>query len=206
MLILEKYFESLTPEQTNRFAQLESLYNLWNQQINVISRKDMENLYVHHVLHSLSIAKIIRFKPGAVIVDAGTGGGFPGIPLSIMFPGSRFILVDSIAKKIKVVDAVIRELQLTNCETRNLRLEDLHDKADFVVSRAVTEIPRLYGWVKKNLIPGGSHELKNGLITLKGGDLSEELKPMGNRYKIYDLSDYFSEPFFETKKMVYIPL
>jgi 16S rRNA (guanine527-N7)-methyltransferase len=185
--------------------QLGSLYQTWNQKINVISRKDIDNLYEHHILHSLALSKFISFNPGTTVIDAGTGGGFPGIPLAIVFPGVKFILVDSITKKIKVAEAVIQETGLTNCSVRNLRLEELKDKADFVVCRAVTEIPRLFGWVKKNILPGGSHSLKNGLLALKGGDLEEEIMNMGFGIKIYNLSDHFTEPFFETKKLVYVP-
>jgi 16S rRNA (guanine527-N7)-methyltransferase len=138
-------------------------------------------------------------------MDAGTGGGFPGIPLAILFPDVHFILVDSIAKKIRVVDTILQEVKLTNCETRNLRLEDLKENVDFLVCRAVTEIPKLFVWVKRNIIQGGNHVLKNGLLALKGGDLSEELKPMGTGVKVYNLGEYFEEPFFETKKLVYVP-
>jgi 16S rRNA (guanine527-N7)-methyltransferase len=205
MQIIQKYFPSLTPNQVKQFSELGSLYEIWNQRINVISRKDIENLYEHHVLHSLAIARIIRFKPGTRIIDAGTGGGFPGIPLAILFPESQFILVDSIAKKIKVTEVVIRETGLTNCIARNLRLEDLRDKADFVVCRAVTDIPRLFGWVGKNIIQGGTNTLPNGLLALKGGDLEDELLPMGFEVRVFNISDYFSEEYFETKKVVYIP-
>jgi 16S rRNA (guanine527-N7)-methyltransferase len=205
MHIIQKYFPSLTFSQVNQFSELEPLYKLWNQRINVISRKDIENLYEHHVLHSLAIARIVRFKPGTRIIDAGTGGGFPGIPLSILFPESQFILVDSIAKKIRVTEAIIRETGLVNCTAKNLRLEDLRDKADFIICRAVTDIPRLFGWISKNIIPGGTHDLPNGLLALKGGDLEEELLPMGFGVKVFDIRDYFSEEYFETKKIVYIP-
>ena len=202
---IEKYFSPLSSLQTEQFLQLGPLYHYWNQRINVISRKDIDHLYLHHILHSLSIARIIRFNPGSVIMDAGTGGGFPGIPLAILFPDVHFILVDSIAKKIRVVDTILEEVKLTNCETRNLRLEDLKENVDFLVCRAVTEIPKLFVWVKRNIIQGGNHVLKNGLLALKGGDLSEELKPMGTGVKVYNLGEYFEEPFFETKKLVYVP-
>lgn len=205
MQILLKYFPSLTPVQEKQFTQLGPLYELWNQRINVISRKDIGNLYEHHVLHSLAIAKVLSLKPGTRVIDAGTGGGFPGIPLAILFPDSQFILVDSIAKKIKVTEAIIKETRLTNCIVKNLRLEDLHEKADFVVCRAVTDIPRLYGWISKNITPGGSNELANGLLALKGGELEEELLPMGFGVKVYEIKDFFSEEYFETKKVVYIP-
>jgi 16S rRNA (guanine527-N7)-methyltransferase len=205
MQIIEKYFTHLTSQQTDQFLHLGPLYSLWNQRINLISRKDIEHLYLHHILHSLSVAKIIAFKSGSVVIDAGTGGGFPGIPLAILFPETHFILVDSITKKIRVVDHVLHEIGLKNCEIRNLRLEELEDKADFVVCRAVTEIPKLFGWIKKNIIPGGTHTLKNGLLALKGGELADELSPMGTGVKVFKLSDYFTESFFETKKLVYVP-
>jgi 16S rRNA (guanine527-N7)-methyltransferase len=202
---LEKYFGPLSNRQSELFIQLGSLYNYWNERINIISRKDIGNLYLHHILHSLSIAKAIRFIPGTIVIDAGTGGGFPGIPLAILFPDVHFILVDSIAKKIRVVETVIRETGLNNCEVRNLRMEDTNDKADFVVCRAVAEIPVLFGWVKKNIIPGGKNTLKNGLLALKGGNLEDEIKPMGPGVIVYNLGAYFSEVFFETKKLVYVP-
>jgi 16S rRNA (guanine527-N7)-methyltransferase len=205
MQIIEKYFPSLTSSQVKQFSGLGPLYELWNQRINVISRKDIENLYEHHVLHSLALAKVLSLKPGTRVIDAGTGGGFPGIPLAILFPDSQFILVDSIAKKIKVTEAIIGETRLTNCIAKNLRLEDLREKADFVVCRAVTDIPRLFGWISKNISPGGKNELSNGLLALKGGDLEEELLPMGFGVKVFNLKDYFSEEYFETKKVVYIP-
>ncbi|HEX2395861.1 MAG TPA: 16S rRNA (guanine(527)-N(7))-methyltransferase RsmG [Bacteroidales bacterium] len=205
MQVIGKYF-SLSETQAGRFAQLDSLYNLWNERINLISRKDIANLYVHHVLHSLSIAKIITFKPGSVVIDAGTGGGFPGIPLAILFPETRFILTDSIRKKIQVVKAIAGELGLNNCETRNVRLEDLKDMADFVVCRAVAEIPALCKWIKKNVMPVGRHSMKNGLLALKGGDLTAELKQLKQPFQIFNLNDYFEEEFFETKKLVHVYL
>jgi 16S rRNA (guanine527-N7)-methyltransferase len=204
MQLINKYFPSLTREQTAQFVLLESLYGFWNERINVISRKDIENLYLHHVLHSLSVARVVEFIRGTTIIDAGTGGGFPGIPLAIMFPEARFILVDSITKKIKVVDEVIRETKLTNCSTRNLRMEDLRDKGDFVVCRAVAEIPKLFGWVQKNIIPGGTNAFQNGLLALKGGDLNDELSTLKNKNQVFSISDYFTEPFFEAKKVVHV--
>jgi 16S rRNA (guanine527-N7)-methyltransferase len=203
MEIIGKYF-SLSPEQAVMFEKLGPLYSYWNERINVISRKDIENLYLHHILHSLSIAKIIQFKPGTTILDAGTGGGFPGIPLAILFPECHFILADSIKKKITVVDEIIKETGLKNCKTRNIRLEELKDKADFVVCRAVTALPELLKLVRKIISAGGQNTLKNGLLALKGGELEEELRPVKERSVIYKLSDYFEEPFFETKRLVYV--
>jgi 16S rRNA (guanine527-N7)-methyltransferase len=205
MQTIAKYFPQLSPRQTEQFSRLGELYALWNQRINVISRKDIENLYLHHVLHSLSLARIISFKSGTAIIDAGTGGGFPGIPLAILFPEVQFTLVDSIAKKIRVVDAIRSEIELTNVDARNLRLEELTTQADFVVCRAVAEIATLFGWVKKNIRTGKFNTLENGLLALKGGDLTAELNTMKNA-RVFNLSDYFAEPFFETKKLVYLPL
>ena len=178
-------------------------YRAWG---NYIPFGIKENLYLHHVLHSLSIARVISFSQDTKIIDAGTGGGFPGIPMAILFPDVHFTLVDSIAKKIKVVDAVRHELGLDNVDTLNLRLEMLTIQADFVVCRAVAEIPTLFGWVKKNIRPGGVNSMENGLLALKGGDLSAELKPMGKDVQVYNLSNWFSESFFETKKLVFVPV
>jgi len=204
MLIIRKYFPSLTPGQVEQFAQLATLYNYWNEKINVISRKDIDNLYLHHVLHSLALSRVITFKAGATIIDAGTGGGFPGIPLAILFPDVRFLLTDSIAKKIRVVEAVCAETGLQNCEIRHTRMEDLKASADFIVSRAVAEIPVLFGWVRKNIIPGGIHNLKNGLLALKGGDIQDELKSIPDRVQVFNLGDFFEEEYFKTKKLVHL--
>ena len=204
MQIIEKYFPDLTSEQIKQYSQLGPLYNFWNERINVISRKDIGNLYEHHVLHSLSFSRVLSFLPGTTIIDAGTGGGFPGIPMAILYPEVNFILVDSIAKKTRVAETISREIGLSNCEIRNIRVEEMKDKADFVLCRAVTTIPKLFSWVKKNIIPGGTHCLPNGLLVLKGGELNGELAPMGSSAEVFNLSDFFSEEYFQTKKLVYL--
>lgn len=206
MELLLKYFPDLSPEQIFRFSRLESLYREWNEKINVISRKDMDHFYERHVLHSLGIARIIPFKEGANILDVGTGGGFPGIPLAILFPGARFHLTDSIGKKIKVVNEVIADLRLSNVKAEAIRAEQSEDKYDFVVSRAVTRLSVLYNWTRDKYLKGGNHALENGMICLKGGDLEEELKELNRKFNVYDLKDHFEEPFFETKKVVYVPV
>jgi 16S rRNA (guanine527-N7)-methyltransferase len=204
MDIINHYFPELNPLQKVQFGALKSLYEEWNSQINVISRKDMENFYMHHVLHSLGIAKVITFSPGTKVLDAGTGGGFPGIPLAIMFPKTQFILADSIGKKIKVVKAVSDALELSNVDARHARVDELKEKFDFVVSRAVTALPQFTEWVWNRLSPGGHNSLPNGILYLKGGDFEEELTPFKSKPVIYGLSEYFSEPYFETKKLVHI--
>jgi 16S rRNA (guanine527-N7)-methyltransferase len=205
MKLLLKYFPNLTEDQIEKFTLLESLYQDWNLKINVVSRKDIDELYLRHVLHSLGIAKVIDFKDGSHILDVGTGGGFPGIPLAIMFPECSFHLVDSIAKKLKVVNEVVEGLGLTNVKTTHSRVEEIKENYDFIVSRAVAAMPTFVHWVKGKIAKEQNHELKNGIIYLKGGDLEEELKD----YKtttIYNLSDYFEEDFYETKKVVHLPL
>lgn len=203
--ILE-YFPQLTETQRAQFAALYDLYAEWNAKINVISRKDIENLYIHHVLHSLGIAKLIAFKPGTDVLDVGTGGGFPGIPLAILLPECRFTLIDSIGKKIKVGTAVAEAIGLQNVVLKHLRVQDEKGKYDFVVSRAVMPLDELVPLVRKNIKPRGKNALPNGLICLKGGELQHELQPFRNMAEEFSLSDYFSEPFFETKKLVYLPL
>ena len=203
--LILKYFPGLTPEQQTQFAALDGLYREWNAQINVISRQDIDALYEKHILHSLSIAKIIQFKPGTEILDVGTGGGFPGIPLAIMFPMADFHLVDSIGKKIKVVQEVANALGLTNVKAEQARVEQLDTTYDFVVSRAVTRLKPFLGWVRYKIHKSGNNDRPNGVLYLKGGDLSEELAEIQDRYRVYDISDYFDEPFFETKKVIYIP-
>jgi len=205
MQLILNYFQNLTAIQIAQFEKLEALYKDWNSKINVISRKDIDELYLRHVLHSLGIAKVILFKPGSKILDVGTGGGFPGIPLAIMFPESQFYLVDSIAKKIKVVDEVVAGLGLTNVKTSHGRAEGIKDEFDFIVSRAVTTMPTFVSWVKSKIAKTQKHDLKNGILYLKGGDLTEELQ----NYKTatqYNLNDYFTEDFFETKMVVHLPL
>jgi 16S rRNA (guanine527-N7)-methyltransferase len=179
---------------------------LWNEKINVISRKDIDQLYLHHVLHSLAIAKFISFRPGTRIADAGTGGGFPGIPLAILFPEVEFTLVDSIAKKLRVVEAVAGEIGLTNVHTRWGRVEETDQQFDFVISRAVTAFPELAGWVRKLIKPGGFNVLPNGIICLKGGDLEAELAPFGKQVMVQPISAYFEEECFESKKIIYLPI
>ncbi|RIJ46913.1 16S rRNA (guanine(527)-N(7))-methyltransferase RsmG [Maribellus luteus] len=206
MDILLKYFFGLSDQQITLFRQLEPLYAEWNAQINVISRKDFSEFYERHVLHSLGIAKLIRFNKGTKILDVGTGGGFPGIPLAIMFPEVQFHLVDSIGKKIKVVQNVADGLGLKNVTADQIRAEQLTDKYDFVVSRAVTRLPEFVPWVQKNVSKKQINALPNGIIYLKGGDLTEELKPFRKRVFVQDLSAYFTEEFFDTKKVVHLPL
>jgi 16S rRNA (guanine527-N7)-methyltransferase len=206
MKLIQKYFPELTPEQLKQFSQLEGLYSEWNAKINVISRKDIGELCGRHVLHSLSIAKFIRFVPGTQVLDVGTGGGFPGIPLAILFPGTWFHLVDSIGKKIKVVKAVAESLELKNVTTEQIRAEQLKDKYDFVVSRAVTQLPEFVTWIRKNISLKQQNALPNGVISLKGGNLEGEVRPFRKTAFIQELSEYFEEEFFKTKKLVYIPL
>jgi 16S rRNA (guanine527-N7)-methyltransferase len=205
MEIISRYFKELTPEQIEQFSELGDLYKTWNSQINVISRKDIDELYLRHVLHSLGIAKVEKFKPGSNILDVGTGGGFPGIPLAILFPESNFYLVDSIGKKIKVVKAVAEALDLKNVKAEHERAEKVKGTFDFIVSRAVTNMDDFVKWTRKKVAKKQRHTLKNGILYLKGGDLSEELQNFP-KATIYNLSDYFKEDFFETKKVVHIPL
>lgn len=202
---IKKYFPNLTEIQIEQFSKLAELYAFWNEQINVISRKDMDDLYTRHVLHSLGIAKVQPFKPGAKVLDIGTGGGFPGIPLAILFPETQFYLVDSIGKKIKVVNEVIEALQLKNVKAEVKRAEIVKDEFDFIVSRAVTKMEDFVKWTKGKIIKKQNHELKNGILYLKGGDLSEELAGFPNA-SLFNLTDYFEDDFFETKKVVHIPL
>lgn len=203
--LIIKYFPQLTEIQLEQFTRLRELYRDWNLKINVVSRKDIDELYLRHVLHSLGIAKIIEFLPGAHILDVGTGGGFPGIPLAILFPETNFHLVDSIGKKIKVVDEVVEGLQLTNVKTTNARVEEIKGNYDFIVSRAVAAMPTFVHWVKGKIAKKSNHEIKNGILYLKGGDLSEELEPYKSAV-IFPLKDYFEEEFFEMKKVVYLPM
>lgn len=202
---LFEYFPNLSEEQQAQFLLLEELYKDWNQKVNVVSRKDIDELYLRHVLHSLGIAKIQEFADGAEILDVGTGGGFPGIPLAIFFPNVKFTLVDSIGKKIKVVDEVVEGLGLTNVKTINARVEEISGQFDFIVSRAVAAMPTFTHWVKGKIKKESIHERRNGILYLKGGDLKEELKDYRTA-QIFNLSDYFSEEFYETKKVVYLPL
>ena len=205
MLLIHKYFPNLTDIQLNQFEALQGLYEDWNSQINVISRKDIEGLYLRHVLHSLSIAKLIQFKSGAKILDIGTGGGFPGLPLAILFPEVKFHLVDSINKKLKVVNGVAESLGLENIYTTHARADSIQGHYDFIISRAVTTMPDFVGWIKNRVAKKSIHPIKNGILYLKGGDLTEELK-LYTKSTLYNLSDYFEEDFFETKKIVHLPL
>lgn len=205
MELILKYFPNLTVDQIDKFTKLEALYQDWNLKINVVSRKDIDELYLRHVLHSLAIAKVIEFKDGTKIMDVGTGGGFPGIPLAILYPECSFHLVDSIAKKLKVVNEVVEGLGLENVKTTHTRVEEINDTYDFIISRAVAAMPTFVHWIKGKIAKQQNHELKNGILYLKGGDLSEELKD----YKtttIYNISDFYSEEFYETKKVVHLPI
>jgi len=203
--LVYEYFTMLTKAQKAHFADLGNLYHDWNKKINVVSRKDIDELYLRHVLHSLGIAKIQTFHSGAAILDVGTGGGFPGIPLAILFPECQFTLVDAIGKKIKVVDEVVRGLGLQNVTTHHSRVEDLPGEYDFIVSRAVAAMPTFVHWIKGKIKKQSTHERRNGILYLKGGDLTEELAPYQTA-QVFDLAEYFKEPFFETKKVVYLPL
>lgn len=203
MQLIEDYFE-LSEEQKTQFSKLDELYKEWNAQINVISRKDQENFYERHVLHSLAIACVVDFKDGTRILDVGTGGGFPGIPLAILFPECRFVLLDSIGKKIKVVQAVVEALGLKNVEAIHGMAEKEKRKFDFIISRAVTRMGGFIPWVQKNIAQDQQNALPNGILYLKGGDLEEEMSEINYDYDIYDIAEFFQEPFFDTKKVVYV--
>lgn len=204
MELILKYFPDLTEEQKRQFAALYDLYTDWNSKINVISRKDIENLYEHHVLHSLGIAKVIRFKPGTKVMDLGTGGGFPGIPLAILFPEVQFHLVDSIGKKVRVATEIAGSIGLKNVTTRHARAEEEKQLFDFVVSRAVMPLTDLLKIIRKNISPKQQNALPNGLICLKGGELERETMPVKNKTTMWNLKEFFGEEFFETKKVVYV--
>ena len=205
MQTIKKYFPDLTELQFTQFEKLETLYKEWNAKINVISRKDIDELYLRHVLHSLGIAKVQAFMPGSKVLDVGTGGGFPGIPLAILYPKTQFHLVDSIGKKIKVVQEVADSLGLKNVKAEHLRAEKVKGEFDFIVSRAVTQMPDFVKWVRKKISKKQQHSLRNGILYLKGGDLTEELS-LFRAASLYDLNDFFEEHFFETKKVVHLPL
>jgi 16S rRNA (guanine527-N7)-methyltransferase len=204
--LVKKYFPEITEQQEAQFNQLLPLYKEWNEKINVVSRKDIENLMLHHVLHSLAIAKFLPFRPGTEVLDVGTGGGFPGIPLAILFPEAQFLLVDSIGKKIKVVEGVAEALGLSNVQAKHMRAEDVDQDFEFIVSRAVTRLTPFYYWVKNKISPNHFHTQRNGLLLLKGGELTEEITELGKKVKVSDLTSYFAEDFFETKKLVYVPM
>jgi 16S rRNA (guanine527-N7)-methyltransferase len=204
--LITKYFPSLTARQLEQINRLPELYQFWNDQINVISRKDIEQLYEHHVLHSLGIAKVMPFLPGEKVLDVGTGGGFPGIPLAILFPETEFYLVDSIGKKIKVVQEVAKALGLTNVRASHQRAEQVDEKFDFVVSRAVTRLKEFYPWVKGKFGKQSKNILPNGILYLKGGDLEQEIAESGLAVQQYYLKDYFDEEFFETKQVIYVKI
>lgn len=206
MDIITKYFPDLTPRQLEQFEQLGELYKEWNEKINVISRKDIDQLYERHVLHSMGIAKYIQFTPGTKIMDVGTGGGFPGIPLAILFPETNFRLVDSIAKKIKVVEGVSQSLGLTNVLAEQARAEKVNDEFDFVVSRAVTAFPKFVSLVRRKISASQKNSMPNGILYLKGGDFLEELEPFKKQVQVFPLSDQFEEAFFETKKLIHLRL
>ena len=206
MEILTKYFTDLTSQQIDQFSRLGSIYDEWNTKINVISRKDIEQLYERHVLHSLAIARIIRFKPGTRILDVGTGGGFPGIPLAIFFPETSFVLIDSIGKKIRVVNEVATALNLRNITAEHIRVEDIKQKFDFVVSRAVTSFPRFVSIVQSKVSNQNNNDLLNGILYLKGGDFEDEITPFRKQIQVFDLHDFFQEEFFETKRLIHMSL
>ena len=203
---LDSHFSKLSATQQQQFQQLLPLYTFWNAQINVVSRKDIDLLMERHVLHSLAIAKIVDFQKGTKIMDVGTGGGFPGIPLAILYPDVDFLLIDSIAKKIKVVNEVAQSLGLKNVKAVHDRAENVTQKFDFIVSRAVTKMPAFINWVKDKIDPISINEFPNGILYLKGGDLTEELSTVKQHYKEFDISEFYSDEFYETKKVVYVQL
>jgi len=206
MELIKKYFPEITEKQTTQFAALYDLYTDWNSKINLISRKDIHNLYEKHILHSLGIAKVIRFKDNTAILDVGTGGGFPGIPLAILFPKSVFLLVDSIGKKVRVAEDVAAQIGLENVECRHCRIEEEKREFDFVVSRAVMPLPDLVKISKKNIIKEQQNAIPNGFLCLKGGELQAELHPYKNKVVVYDLDKYFKEEYFDTKKVIFLPV
>ena len=206
MDLIKKYFPDLTSIQISQLEQLGPLYHEWNEKINVISRKDIDELYIRHILHSLGLAKIIRFRPGTSIIDVGTGGGFPGIPLAILFPECHFTLIDSIGKKILVVQEVANQLNLSNVHALKNRVQEIKTRYDFVVSRAVTAFPEFVSMVRKNVSHHPKNALPNGIFYLKGGDFEEEIKPFRESAEIFDLAKIFTESFFETKKVIYLPV
>jgi len=205
MKLIQKYFNDLSRDQLIQFEKLESLYKYWNSKINVISRKDISSLYLKHVLHSLAIAKFIQFNKGTHIIDVGTGGGFPGIPLAILFPDAKFHLIDSIEKKVKVVDAVSNELVLDNVTTQCKRVEDMDDKFDFILTRAIADMSTILEWTVNNISPNSNNIIPNGIIALKGGDLDKELFKIENK-KVVAIKDYFDDHYFINKKLVYVPV
>jgi 16S rRNA (guanine527-N7)-methyltransferase len=206
MELIRRFFPDLKPEQDEQLSKLFELYSYWNERINLISRKDIEHLEERHILHSLAIAKIIQFEAGTRIMDVGTGGGFPGIPLAILFPEASFLLVDSIGKKIKVVNEIKDALGLKNVEARQIRAEDVDGKFDFIISRAVTRLPEFIKWVKDKIRQENFNSLDNGILYLKGGDIEDELKATHHPYAVYDLDMNFPLDFFRTKKLIYLPL
>ena len=205
MKLIQKYFGDLSRAQLIQFEKLESLYKYWNSKINVISRKDISSLYLKHVLHSLAIAKFIQFSKDTHIIDVGTGGGFPGIPLAILFPDCKFHLVDSIEKKVRVVDAVSKELSLKNVTTQCKRVEDIDDKFDFILTRAIADMSTILEWTVNNISPNSNNIVPNGIIALKGGDLDKELSRIENK-KVVAIKDYFDDHYFINKKLVYVPV
>lgn len=206
MNLIDKYFPNLSPLQKEQMTAMPALYSEWNAKINVISRKDMEHFVEHHLLHSLAIAKVITFLPEARILDVGTGGGFPGIPLAVLFPDTQFHLVDSIGKKIKVVTDVATQLGLKNVRAEQIRAEELKGQYDFVVSRAVTDLSQFVPWVRGRFAAQQRHPLANGILYLKGGDLTSELAPFGDKPHLYPISTFYEEPFFESKMVIHLPL
>ncbi len=202
--LIKAYFPELTDVQQTQFTKLQELYEFWNQQVNLISRKDIQELYIRHVLHSLAIAKFARFQPNSTILDVGTGGGFPGIPLALFFPESRFYLVDAIGKKVKVVNEIIIALDLKNVTAKHERAENIKEQFDFIVTRAVAPARQIWLWTHQRIKEHSKYELSNGIIALKGGDLRSEMRELNRSYQERSIADYFSEPFFETKKIIYI--